>query len=86
MAVKIEREQYDVAQQGITDLATNAEGTFSCVVHVEELGAGLTDEAAEDSFRRRIPDIQQATEDALRLQMHVWKPGMLVKVRLGSAR
>jgi hypothetical protein len=83
LAVTIEREGYDVAQQGITYLASYAGRIYSCVVHLDDLGLHITGEVAKVEFRRRVADVKRATEEALQ-HVRGWRPGTLVRVRLDS--
>src|ERR1700683_761307 len=66
--VKIEGEQYDSAEQGVTYLATYADRPYSCVLPAEDLVLATRGDEVHDAFRRRMAEIERATESTLRRQ------------------
>jgi hypothetical protein len=84
--VKIEWEQYDSAEQGVTYLATYADRPYSCVLPAEDLELATRGDEVHDAFRRRMAEIERATESTLRRQTEAGRvvAANLVVVRLAD--
>jgi len=93
--IKIEWEQYDSAEQGVTYLATYADRPYSCVLPVTDLDVA-GEAVIQEEFRRRWADIERATEITLRRQTEAGRglstdlvvvrlPGKLVRQERGVA-
>jgi hypothetical protein len=84
--VKIEWEQYDSAEQGVTYLATYADRPYSCVLPAEDLASATLGDEVHDAFRRRMAEIERATEYTLRRQTQAGRMAAanLVVVRLAD--
>ena len=65
MALQIDGEDYSPAWEGITYQATYSGRRYFCVVAIHHLKMKIGKEALAE-FRARLPDVERATEVALR--------------------
>jgi hypothetical protein len=65
LALQIDGEDYSPAWEGITYQATYSGRRYFCVVAIHHLKMKIGKEALAE-FRARLPDVERATEVALR--------------------